>query len=87
MVYKYSTKLMKIQQNYGIGKRMLWCIGENNGNILPECSILKMNLIILNNMRNIFLWRLCLRFLSRDEYVPEILFILINPCVMMRKNC
>ncbi len=39
MAYKYSTKLMKIQQNYGIGKRMLWCIGENNGNMLPECSI------------------------------------------------
>lgn len=39
MVYKYSTKLMKIQQNYGIGKCMLWCIGENNGNMLPECSI------------------------------------------------
>lgn len=38
-------------------------------------------------MRNIFLWRLCLRSLSRDEYVPEILFILINPYVMMRKNC
>ena len=36
MAYKYSTKLMKIQQNY---KRMLWCIGENNGNMLPECSI------------------------------------------------
>ena len=37
MVYKYSTKLMKIQQNYGIGKRMLWCIGENKDAILPEC--------------------------------------------------
>ena len=40
MAYKYSTKLMKIQQNYGTGKRMLWCIGENNGNMLPECSII-----------------------------------------------
>lgn len=39
MAYKYSTKLMRIQQNYGTGKRMLWCIGENNGNMLPECSI------------------------------------------------